>query len=82
MIKNYKKHPYIIRLVEIPSYIENDSAAGVQDNDLLILQLNAGILIFDVTSEESYKNIPNHYKDVVRVLDNVPICLIGNKVDA
>jgi len=34
-----------------------------------------------MTNRLSYKNIPSHYKDVVRVLDNVPICLIGNKVD-
>ncbi|KAL8942440.1 MAG: hypothetical protein Q9211_001383 [Gyalolechia sp. 1 TL-2023] len=40
-----------------------------------------GIIMFDVTSRITYKNVPNWHRDLVRVCEQVPICLCGNKVD-
>ena len=40
------------------------------------------ILTFDVTSRITYKNIPNWYKDVCRICKNVPVVLVGNKVES
>ena len=40
-----------------------------------------GIIMFDVTSRVTYKNVPRWYKDVTRVCDNIPLVLVGNKVD-
>lgn len=40
-----------------------------------------GIIMFDVTSRITYKNVPNWHRDLVRVCDNIPIVLCGNKVD-
>lgn len=37
--------------------------------------------MFDVTSRVTYKNVPNWHRDLVRVCENVPIVLCGNKVD-
>mmetsp|Transcript_29429 Transcript_29429/g.52686 ORF Transcript_29429/g.52686 Transcript_29429/m.52686 type:complete len:133 (+) Transcript_29429:822-1220(+) len=37
--------------------------------------------MFDVCSRITYKNVPKWYKDLVRVCDNIPIVLVGNKVD-
>ncbi len=37
--------------------------------------------MFDVTSRVTYKNVPRWYKDVTRVCDNIPLVLVGNKVD-
>jgi len=37
--------------------------------------------MFDVTSRITYKNVPKWYKDLVRICDNIPIVLVGNKVD-
>lgn len=37
--------------------------------------------MFDVTSRVTYKNIPSWYRDVFRVCDNIPMVLVGNKVD-
>ena len=37
--------------------------------------------MFDVTSRITYKNVPNWHKDLVRVCENIPIVLCGNKVD-
>lgn len=42
---------------------------------------NAAILMFDVTTRITYKNIPKWYKDLTRICDNIPIVLVGNKVD-
>eukprot|EP00695_Tsukubamonas_globosa_P002387 TRINITY_DN350_c0_g1_i3.p1 TRINITY_DN350_c0_g1~~TRINITY_DN350_c0_g1_i3.p1 ORF type:complete len:235 (+),score=127.75 TRINITY_DN350_c0_g1_i3:53-706(+) len=41
----------------------------------------AAILMFDVTSRQTYKNVPNWHRDIVRVCENIPIVLCGNKVD-
>ena len=38
-------------------------------------------MMFDLNSRVTYKNIPVWYKDLVRVCDNIPIVLVGNKVD-
>eukprot|EP01118_Nematostelium_gracile_P010223 TRINITY_DN3503_c0_g1_i1.p1 TRINITY_DN3503_c0_g1~~TRINITY_DN3503_c0_g1_i1.p1 ORF type:complete len:129 (-),score=45.54 TRINITY_DN3503_c0_g1_i1:176-562(-) len=37
--------------------------------------------MFDVTSRMTYKNVPNWHRDLVRVCENIPIVLCGNKVD-
>ena len=37
--------------------------------------------MFDVTSRITYKNVPTWHRDLVRVCDNIPIVLCGNKVD-
>ena len=37
--------------------------------------------MFDVTSRVTYKNVPNWHRDLVRVCENIPIVLTGNKVD-
>ncbi|OJD12575.1 GTP-binding nuclear protein GSP1/Ran [Emergomyces pasteurianus Ep9510] len=40
-----------------------------------------GIIMFDVTSRITYKNVPSWHRDLVRVCEHVPIVLCGNKVD-
>ena len=45
------------------------------------IQGQAAIIMFDVTSRITYKNVPNWHRDLVRVCDNIPIVLVGNKVD-
>ena len=41
----------------------------------------AAIIMFDVTSRITYKNVPTWYRDVARVCKNIPIVLVGNKID-
>ncbi|EGR30953.1 ras oncogene family protein, putative [Ichthyophthirius multifiliis] len=43
---------------------------------------HAAIMMFDVTSRITYKNIPKWHKDLTRICDNIPIVIIGNKVDS
>ncbi|CAF2816167.1 unnamed protein product [Rotaria sp. Silwood2] len=37
--------------------------------------------MFDVTSRITHQNIVNWYNDLIRVCENIPIVLCGNKVD-
>ncbi len=37
--------------------------------------------MFDVTSRITYKSVPNWHRDLTRVCENIPIVLVGNKVD-
>ena len=37
--------------------------------------------MFDVCSRVTYKNVNKWYKELTRVCENIPIVLVGNKVD-
>lgn len=37
--------------------------------------------MFDVTARVTYQNVPNWHRDLVRVCENIPMVLCGNKVD-
>ena len=39
------------------------------------------ILMFDVTSRITYKNIPNWYTNINKIKPDIPCVLVGNKVD-
>ncbi|CAF4689555.1 unnamed protein product [Rotaria sp. Silwood1] len=53
---------------------------GVRDRYYLGGQ--CAIIMFDVTSRMSYRNVPLWHKDIIRNCDNIPIVLCGNKIDA
>lgn len=42
---------------------------------------DCAIIMFDVTSRITYKNVPNWHRDVTRVCGPIPIVLLGNKVE-
>jgi len=39
------------------------------------------IIMFDVTTRVSYRNVPSWHRDITRTCDAIPIVLVGNKVD-
>ena len=45
------------------------------------IQAHGAIIMSDVTSRVTYKNVPNWHRDLVRVCENTLIMLYGNKVD-
>merc|ERR1712178_47146 len=45
------------------------------------IQGQCAIIMFDVTGRSTYKNVPVWYRDLIRVCENIPIVLVGNKVD-
>merc|ERR1712098_788318 len=54
---------------------------GVEVHPLVFHTNRGAIIMFDVTSRVTYKNVPNWHRDLVRVCENIPIVLTGNKVD-
>ena len=42
---------------------------------------NCAIIMFDLTSRQTYKNVPKWHKDLVKICENIPIVLVGNKAD-
>ncbi len=56
-----------------------EKLAGLRDG--YYIGADCGIMMFDITSRTTYKNVPKWYKDIIRVVDNIPIVLVGNKVD-
>merc|ERR1712159_497468 len=45
------------------------------------IQGQCAIIMFDVTSRVTYKNVPNWHRDLIIVCEGIPIVLVGNKVD-
>eukprot|EP01088_Endostelium_zonatum_P016518 TRINITY_DN449_c0_g1_i1.p1 TRINITY_DN449_c0_g1~~TRINITY_DN449_c0_g1_i1.p1 ORF type:complete len:223 (-),score=50.91 TRINITY_DN449_c0_g1_i1:131-799(-) len=45
------------------------------------IQGQCAIIMFDLTARLTYRNVPEWHRDLVRVCDNIPIVLVGNKVD-
>jgi GTP-binding nuclear protein Ran len=56
----------------------------VERHDMFVHVLLSGdcaIIMFDVNARSTYKNVPNWYRDLTRICENIPIVLCGNKVD-
>ncbi len=46
------------------------------------IQANAAIVMYDVTSLNTFKNIDNWITSIKRLCPDIPIVVVGNKVDA
>jgi GTP-binding nuclear protein Ran len=49
--------------------------------DEFYIGAHCAIIMFDVTSRDTYNNVPNRWRDIARICENIPIVLVGNKVD-
>jgi GTP-binding nuclear protein Ran len=56
-----------------------EKLAGLRDG--YYIESSAAIIMFDVTSRITYKNVVKWYKDITRVCGDIPTVLVGNKVD-
>jgi len=45
------------------------------------INADGAIILFDLTSRCTYKNIPRWHKDIFRVCGNIPTVFVGNKID-
>ena len=45
------------------------------------LEAECAIIMFDVTSPATYRNVGTWYRDLQRVCPNIPLVLVGNKID-
>ena len=64
--------PFLLRSLTFTHYY------FLLDNSILG---QCAIIMFDVTSRITYKSVPNWYRDLTRVCENIPIVLCGNKVE-
>ena len=49
--------------------------------DCYYIEAQSAIIMFDVTARVAYKNVSNWHRDLVRMRENIPVVLCGNKVD-
>merc|ERR1712151_1094379 len=56
-----------------------EKLSGLRDG--YYIGADCAIIMFDVGSRITYKNVAKWYKDITRVCDNIPVVLVGNKVD-
>ena len=56
-----------------------EKLSGLRDG--YYIDAHCAIIMFDVTSRITYKNVPKWYKDITRICEGIPIVLVGNKVD-
>ena len=56
-----------------------EKLSGLRDG--YYIDAHCAIIMFDVTSRITYKNVSKWYKDITRICENIPIVLVGNKVD-
>ena len=78
-------HPLVFHTDKGPILFNVWDTAGLEEfgglKDLYFLQADCAIIMFDVASPVTYNNVPNWHRDLVRVCENIPIVVCGNKVD-
>ena len=50
-------------------------------NLLISLNSDAAIIMFDLTSRVTYRNVPKWHKDLNRVASAIPVVIVGSKLD-
>jgi len=56
-----------------------EKIGGLRDG--YYIQSKGAIIFFDISNRATYKNLPYWRRDVLRVNENIPICIVGNKCD-
>jgi len=78
-------HPIVFHTTRGPIRFNVWDTAGQEKfgglRDGYYIQGQCAIVMFDVTARVTYKNVPNWHRDLVRVCENIPMVLVGNKVD-
>lgn len=78
-------HPLLFHTNHGPIVFDVWDTAGQEKfgglRDGYYIQGKCAIIMFDVTARVTYKNVPNWHRDLVRVCENIPMVLCGNKVD-
>lgn len=67
--------------IQVRNMTTSSTSSKGADRTDFVTQGQCGIIMFDVTSKITYKNVPNWHRDLERVCENIPIVLCGNKVD-
>ena len=49
--------------------------------EVYYIDVKCAIIMFDLTSRQTYKNVAMWHKNLTKIADNIPIVLVGNKAD-
>uniref|UniRef100_A0A2K6GVW2 GTP-binding nuclear protein Ran n=1 Tax=Propithecus coquereli TaxID=379532 RepID=A0A2K6GVW2_PROCO len=83
--KRYVVHPLMFQTNRWPIMFNVWDTAGHGKfgglGDCYYIEAQCAIIMFDVTSRVTYKNVLNWHRDLVRVCENILIVLCGNKMD-
>uniref|UniRef100_A0A1A9UGT0 GTP-binding nuclear protein n=1 Tax=Glossina austeni TaxID=7395 RepID=A0A1A9UGT0_GLOAU len=78
-------HPLVFHTSRGPILFNIWDTAGQEKygglRDCYYVQAQCAILMFDTTSRVTYANVANWHRDLIRVCQDIPIVLCGNKVD-
>jgi GTP-binding nuclear protein Ran len=66
-------------IVDIWDTAGQEKLGGLRDG--YYINAHAAILMFDVASRDTYKKVAQWHRDIARVAGNIPMVLVGNKVD-
>lgn len=66
-------------ILEVWDTAGQEKLSGLRDG--YYVGADCAIIMFDVSSRITYKNVQKWYKDLTRVCGNIPIVIVGNKVD-
>lgn len=59
--------------------VGQEKGGSLRDN--YYIQADGAIIIFDLTSRVSHRNISNWHSNLTRMCENIPIVIVGNKFD-
>lgn len=78
----YFSFPFVLRCsgAGVTAQIFQEKFGGLRDS--YYYQTQAAIIMFDVTNRVTYRNVPSWHRDIMRVCDNIPVVLCGNKCDS
>lgn len=71
---NYGKIIY-----EIWDTAGQEKFGGLRDG--YYVDANAAFIFFDYTNKATYNHVENWYRDISRICENIPMVLVGNKID-
>lgn len=58
-----------------------EKLGGLRDCHYRDIQAQCAIVMFDMTSRTTYEHVPEWYHGLVRVYEDIPVVLCGNKAD-
>jgi GTP-binding nuclear protein Ran len=76
IIKTYDVNDIIFDIFDTAG---QEKYSNVGDSNYI--NADAVILMFDLTSRVSYKSISSWYRNIIKVCENIPIIICGNKSD-
>lgn len=66
------------RIWEPPT--QEEAADALQEP--CFIGMDCAIIMFDVTSMTSYKDVPKWYNKITKINEKVPVVIVGNKIDS